>query len=130
MKLPKRKKNTTLLELTPLIDIVFLLLSFYMLTSSFNAAEGLPMELPTADAPRVDTNKACTISIIDKDQVQFDDNKIPIFKLHDNIKSLDMNRHSFLIRSDKKSNVGTLVSVLEIIQDAGGKNVSIATTKR
>lgn len=129
MKIRKKKKEQSHLELTPLIDVVFLLLSFYMLTSTFNKSEGLPLELPTAEAAQLNENKTNTISIVNNTQVSVNDKNINISDLAKNLEDLDMKTHSFIIRSDKRSKVGTLVSVLDAIQSAGGNSVSIATEK-
>ena len=130
MKIRTKTKKKLQLELTPLIDVVFLLLSFYMLTSSFNKPEGLPMELPEAEAAQTNKDKPSTISIINESEVELDEETVKISELENSLKSFDMKKHSFIVRSDKKSQVGVLVSVLDAIQNSGGKNVSIATTRK
>jgi len=130
MKIRTKKKDKLQLELTPLIDVVFLLLSFYMLTSSFNKPEGLPLELPAAEAAQITKDKPSTISIINELEVELDKETVKISELENSLKSFDMNKHSFIVRSDKKSQIGVLVSVLDAIQNSGGKNVSIATTRK
>lgn len=80
----KKKRESAKLDLTPLIDVVFLLIIFFMVTTTFNNFGSVQIDLPSSTIQQTDKNKSIEI-IIDKDgnyhisedgkisQVQFSD---------------------------------------------------------
>ena len=83
-KYKKKKRESAKLDLTPLIDVVFLLIIFFMVTTTFNNFGSVQIDLPSSTIQQTDKNKSIEI-IIDKDgnyhisedgkitQVQFSD---------------------------------------------------------
>ena len=66
MRFKRIKEDEPILGITPLIDIVFLLLIFFMLTSHFHAASGVPIRLPKVTQNAYGAKKQEIIVAIDK----------------------------------------------------------------
>ena len=70
MKRRTKRRNLATPDLTPLIDVVFLLLIFFMLVTTFDRYSGFKLELPKGDMIS-ETSKAMYELVIDKDENHF-----------------------------------------------------------
>lgn len=130
MKYEKRKSYSTTLNMTPLIDIVFLLLIFFMLTAHFVEDKAMDIELPNSEnAAKVDNDERITIAI-DKDSAIFfcgekTDKELLLKQLKHRFET-DKKREIF-IRGDKKTNLQLLLEIMDIGKKADAKAISIET---
>ena len=131
MEFESRKKVSLLLNITPLIDVVFLLLIFFMLSSHFVIQPGIKITLPHAKTSKLQAEKDITI-FISADNVLYLNDKYATIDtlfpmLQDALKIRDKN--SVIIKADKNINLGLAVQVLDIAKDAGAEGVVISTEK-
>ncbi len=119
------------MDLAPLIDVVFLLLIFFLLTSIF-VKPSIPLDLPESEVAKV-MDKPEVFVIIKKDgTVLLNDTEIPLLKLYaalSNLYSGTSSRDLQLI-SDKDVQFGRVVEVMDIAKKAGAENISILTERK
>ncbi|MBU1343937.1 MAG: biopolymer transporter ExbD [Proteobacteria bacterium] len=117
--------------LTSLIDIVFLLLIYFLLTTNFIVEEGIKIKLPDATASAPQVKQEITI-VVDKDGTAYIANtKIPIDALYSRIKEMigkDKDR-LVIIKADKTIILNKAVRVMDIAKAAGASRLSLATEK-
>jgi len=76
MRFKQKKEEEPILGITPLIDIVFLLLIFFMLTSHFHVASGVPIRLPKVTQNAYDSkNQKIILAIDPQKKLKFELNK-------------------------------------------------------
>lgn len=124
----KTKKQTPELNIAPLIDMVFILLIFFLVTTSFVRETGVDINRPTASTA-INKEKANILIGITKDNRIFMDKKeIDIRAVRLNVlKALAENPESeVIIVADKESHTGTTIMAMDSCKLAGAKNVSIA----
>ena len=116
MRFKKVKNEEPRLGITPLIDIVFLLLIFFMLTSHFHVASGVSIKLPkvTQKAFHKDTEKI-TLMI---------DKKERIYLLKDLVEKEGLVH--LLLEADKEVKHGKVVQVMDLAKTAGVLSIIIA----
>jgi len=117
-------------NLTPLIDIVFLLLVFFMLTAHFVTDEGLPIELPEAEsAISLEDQEPLEIKITNAGQITFAGQQVQIEGLNDYLRPLlaAKKEKRVLIRGDKDVGLGDSVKVIDAARMAGATGVDIVT---
>lgn len=129
MEFERRHYNHAYLNIAPLVDVVFLLLLFFMLTSHLIEEPSIRIKLPeskTADAYK-DTIK--TIYISKEGSIYFMKRRVDLNNLQTAIKeALDDEDNDFIrIKADRESDVGILVSVIDEVRLSGIKNYSIMT---
>ena len=129
MILARKRLKSPRLELTPLVDVVFLLLTFYMLTSTFIKDHGIPLALPQAASAEVKVDQLLTLSIIDDEKIQINQQEIAINELEDYLAAKMIAEQGIVIRAAKNASVQTFVSVLDLVRKSGANNVTIATDK-
>lgn len=129
----KKKNNRYQIQapLTSLIDIVFLLLIYFLLTTNFIVEEGIKIKLPqaTASAPQI---KQEIIVFVDKEGTAFmADQKIPMDQLYARLKEKIGNDPDRLviIKADKTVILNKAVKVMDIAKAAGAARLSLATEK-
>jgi len=129
MKFKTRLKPKALIDITSLIDLAFLLVFFFMVTSTIGRESSITIQLPkalqTAESKKeniiVSVNKDNHIFIGDAEVTK--ENFISALKQKkDNFESWDV-----LIRGDRKANYETIVFVMDSLNQAGIAGFSIAT---
>jgi biopolymer transport protein ExbD len=120
------------LGMTPLIDIVFLLLIFFMLTSRFVVHEGIQVDLPVTDKPHsIAAQKTHRLTVRPDGVILFMGRSMTLPELG---LFLDHQEETFLqtpfeILSDRRASVQTVVSLLELLRDRGTVRVSLSTVR-
>ena len=125
-----RRSNRTVRELNiaPLIDMVFILLIFFLVTTSFVKETGIDVNRPTASTA-VSQTKATILVAIDADNRIFVDHReIDVRAVRANVeRALAENPEgAVVVVADKASSTGTAIMVMDGCRMAGAKNVSLA----
>ncbi len=120
--------TATELNLTPLIDMVFILLIFFIVTSSFVKESGIEVNRPTAQSAERQERGNIIISVTKTGDIWIDRRKVDINALRANVERLHAENPegSVIIAADKESQTGVLVQALDQARLAGVANVSIA----
>lgn len=135
MRFSARSEERTEVNLTPLIDVVFLLLIFFMVTTTFNQQARLRVELPEASETVVESDRDHLEIIIDRSGAYFIDEK----KLLDNRASTIVAAlqklmseapadTTLIIRADANTPHQSVVTAMDAAARAGLIKVSIATS--
>ena len=126
------RRSGEALNLTPLIDIVFLLLVFFMLTAHFVRDEGLPIELPeAASAVSLENNKPIEIAISSDGKITHAGEQLNPEQLETALAALLATKleKRVVIRGDVGASLGDSVKVLDAARQAGAAGVDIVTEK-
>jgi biopolymer transport protein ExbD len=116
------------LEIAPLIDIIFLLLLFFLLTSVF-IEPGIPLDLPEAATAAFQQDQSEQVVYITRtEEIYLNDRPVSIDELSVSLAER-LRTHatsSLTIKADQDVPFGTFVRVLDIAKQAGGQDVVIA----
>ncbi len=117
------------ISLTSLIDVVFLLLIFFMVTSSFIDFERkLDIQLPEAKAADLEQKERKPIQIeMDRGgRITMDAQEVTVTELEARLKQLQGKRTVAVVRADRRLNHGKVTAVLGLCRDAGIRDIAIA----
>lgn len=117
------------LDIAPLIDVVFLLLIFFMLTSSFVFQPGIRVDLPKAVTSEVLQREILVIDITRDDEIFINDRPVNDEELFSRITVASKGDQPILIRADKNSGLGKVIEVWDICRQLDVEQINIATTK-
>ncbi len=116
-------------NLTPMLDVVFIMLIFFIVTASFIKEAGIDVDRP--DAPTADKQQdaAILIAISANDEIWIDRREVDPRAVRGRIEKLHAEnpKGSIVIQADKESTNEFLVIVMEAAKLAGVTNVAIAT---
>ncbi len=120
------------LDIAPLIDIVFLLLVFFMLTSTFMVPEAIELELPASSSATVTDSTPITVSLDQAGQLTLNGERIELAQLRAAVAVLleaDADA-AITLKSDARTEVQQLLAVMDEIRAAGGTEVALATLQK
>lgn len=117
--------------LTSLIDIVFLLLIYFMLTTNFMVDEGIKIKLPKASATSPQTQKEVTIVVDQKGRAFLENQEVPLNELFAVLKERLAGREDGLvvIKADRAVILNKAVRVMDVAKAAGAGRLVLATEK-
>ena len=137
MRIRRDKVKQPRIEMLPLIDIVFLLLVFFiyaMLSMSVHRSQ--PVQLPSSDSVQIDTNEAITVTLQSQDNgilLFVDAEKIPLNSLtavlEQKCELRDKKERKVQVYGDKSVSYQDLFQVLDRIKASGIQHISLAAEK-
>lgn len=114
-------------DMTPVIDVIFLLLIFFMLSSSFTFQSGIHVKLPKAVTSDVIKEENFTISITSENIIYFNGKVTSLIDLKQRLQSADQKDIPVMIRADRRSSMGRIVDVWDLCRELGIQKINIAT---
>ncbi|MCM8829554.1 MAG: biopolymer transporter ExbD [Candidatus Omnitrophica bacterium] len=117
------------LNIAPLIDVVFLQLIYFMLTSSFIMQPGIKINLPQATTSETITEKEVLVSITKEGAIFYRDTPLTMEQLEKTLQNLvAVNPDRVLIiKGDRKAEHGVVVGVMDIARRTGISKIVIGT---
>ena len=127
----KKKKNISdenPLDLTPMMDIVFIMLIFFIVTTSFVKETGVDISRPNAETAERDEKGNILVAITENNEIWIDKRRVDLKAVRANIERLKIEypEGSVIIQADTLSKSGLLVETMDQIRLAGIQNISIA----
>jgi biopolymer transport protein ExbD len=127
-----REEQTITFDFAPMVDVVLLLLIFFLLTSNLAAKQNaLPLDLPRASTAVQETPNLPLVSVTTDGQVFLNGAATTLAKLGDQLKPLIATSGGLVgLRADERGSYGAVVQVMDIIKKAGGERLALGTRSR
>ena len=118
------------IDLTPMLDVVFIMLIFFIVTATFIKEPGVEIDRPDANTAGI-KNAKILVAINAEDKVWIDKNEIDPQFVKDQIELLlaDNPKSPVVIQADAKSSIKALNEVAQAVRQLGIVDVSIAVQK-
>ena len=132
MEFERRRHNHAHMDIAPLVDVVFNLLLFFMLTSHLIQEPAIRIRLPESKTAEAKNEAIKTVLITKDGKIYFIDKRVNLKNLQMAIKEglTDRGKDFLRIKADRDVGVGILVSVIDEVRHSGVKNFSIVTERR
>lgn len=117
------------IDLTPMLDVVFILLIFFIVTTSFVKESGIDVNRPKASTSTMKPKANILIAINDKGAVWIDKREIDVRAVRANVERLRAINPdgSVIIQADILATTGILVKVMDQVRLAGIEDISISS---
>lgn len=130
MKLRERRivENPRLM-IIPMIDIMFFLLVFFMMSTMFMVEQKvLPVVLPAASAAELDTGRTAPITVMADGTIRFAEEAVSVVVLEAKIRSEMMKDKEarFVLRADRSVAYGKVVDVMNTLRKIGVQRLTVA----
>lgn len=131
MKFERRKRAPLHTDIAPLVDVVFILLLFFMVTSHISLEPSIDIKLPQSKTSQPRESNEIILFISGEEQVFIDNKKIEIEEIRDAVQEqLHIpDTKSIKIKADKNVSVGTLIRVVDEVRLSGALGFSIVTER-
>lgn len=114
------------INVIPLVDVMLVLLTIVLTTTTFIAVGAIPVQLPEAHNSGTETAKAITIEIDKTGSIYFDQAASTTLQLKQSLAQLDRSQ-PILIRADRDIALKVFIKVMDIIKGLGFSKVSLQT---
>ncbi len=123
-----RRKTESEVNLTPMLDVVFIMLIFFIVTASFVKEAGIDISRPGAATAVRKERGNILIAITANDQIWMNRRQVDPRALRANIERMHAEnpQGAVIIQADKEAKTGLLVKVMDAARSAGVKSVSLA----
>lgn len=127
LSIPRRRRKPISIDMSPLIDCIFQLLIFFMLSSTF-LTPSIKLTLPTAAAPTSAADQFLMVTLGADDETYVNQDRVDPTQLEGKIReALATQQHKVVtIRGDEKIPYGRFVKALEAAKAAGAADVNVA----
>ncbi len=117
------------IDIAPLIDMVFQLLIFFMLTSSFVFQSGIKINLPRAVTSEIVQEENVVIIISSENVIYLNNKVVNLKELEKSLKSAAKKNTPLLIKADRRASLGRIVDVWDLCREVGLEKINIATNQ-
>lgn len=133
MSFLRKQNDEPRIDLTPMVDVVFLLLIFFMISTTFVESPGISIKLPESSVQTVDREPHEVKVYLSKEgdiyyqnkQISLDDFKALLIE-----NQADAKETTILLLADQESLHGKVVALMDLARDAGFVKLAIATEQR
>ena len=133
MSFQRKQSEEPRIDLTPMVDVVFLLLIFFMISTTFVESPGISIKLPEASSQTIDREpKEIKIYLSSEGDIHYLNNKISIDDFRGLLAEHQSNAEetTVLLLADQESRHGKVVTLMDLARDAGFVKLAIATEQR
>ena len=129
MKFKRPSRINSGIDMTPIIDVVFQLLAFFMITSTYIKTSAINVDLPKSKTSDVQPIREAVITLYKNGGITINEQPISLLDLGVKIKELYIKDKDIVvtIRGDKGVSYGTMIETMDIVRLAGVKRLSLAT---
>ena len=117
------------INLTPMLDVVFIMLIFFIVTANFIKEPGLEINRPDSDTAEIQENAAILIAVGANDEVYMDGRRIDVRQVKANVVKMlaDNPQGSVVIQADERAVADTIIKVMDGAREAGVNAISLAS---
>jgi biopolymer transport protein ExbD len=129
MRYREKKTTEAVIDMTPMIDMVFILLIFFMVSTTFVKDMQIDIERPGAATQTVSSTKAVRLYIDKAGEVYLDGQPVRVWVIASRVRDLlaGQTSKSVLVVTDEGVPAGRLVEVVDQARQAGAEDVGVAT---
>ncbi|ASG65330.1 MULTISPECIES: ExbD/TolR family protein [Idiomarina] len=123
-----REEEDASIDMTPMLDIVFIMLIFFIVTTSFVKEAGIQVNKPEANQANKEPSANIFIAIRDTGEIWMDKRQVDVKRVAANLERMLAEQPTDLvvIQADKEAEHGRVVEVMDQIKEAGIDKISIA----
>jgi len=115
------------IDIAPLVDVIFQLLIFFMLTSSFIVSSGIKVNLPKAVTSRMVKTESLEIILSGENVIYLNGKVVSLPEVKTVLKEFALRNQPLMIKADRKAQLGRVVEVWDLARNLGLAQVNIAT---
>jgi len=124
-----QKEEDAEINMTPMLDIVFIMLIFFIVTAVFVKEAGMTVAKPDAETASSQDKASILIAVTSDDAVWLNGDEVDVSEVRAQVEKLHSEnpRGTIVIQADKESKAGIVLKVYDAVRDAGIDQIAIAT---
>ena len=135
MKVSNRKKRGTAVDLTPMIDVVFQLILFFLVSTTFAILPAITVNLPESSTAQGSEIAGITITMQSNGKMWFNDEQVSFSTLGKKLASFDTGgkkkeEYPVTLEADENVTNGSVVKVFDVLRSQGFVSVNLRTSDK
>lgn len=132
MRLPDEPENIAVINIVPMIDVIFAILTFFIMSTLFlTRSQGLPVNLPKAATTQVQRSSTITVTLDNQGQIALNRQPVDLAALEGKVSGLIApNQEAVVVlNADEQVNHGQVIAVMDRIRRVPGAKLAIAAQR-
>ena len=131
MKLLEKPPKKIGINLTPLIDVLFILIIFFTVSSTFLEQPGIELKLPEAESSRSHTAQKVIVYVDNEENLFLNDDPVEISNVAEAVEALisAQTDKSVVLHADEDVSHGIIIEVMDLLRKQGIYKIVISTSK-
>jgi biopolymer transport protein ExbD len=123
-----RAEDDSQIDMTPMLDVVFIMLIFFIVTTSFVRESGLEVNRPSASTATEQSKAGIFVAIKDTGEIYIDRKQVDLQRVRANLERLvaSLGEVGLVIQADEQTRHGVVVKVMDAAREAGILQISVA----
>jgi biopolymer transport protein ExbD len=117
------------INLTPMLDVVFIMLIFFIVTTSFVKESGVEIERPEASDAEPRPDAQVMVALTAEGAVWVDGEAVDAHRVGERVAGLMGERGGVVVQSDREATTGLLIEVMDRLREAGVEDVAVAARR-
>jgi biopolymer transport protein ExbD len=123
-----REDEDAAIDMTPMLDIVFIMLIFFIVTTSFVKEAGIEVDKPKASNTQAEPKANIFIAINGKGEIWMDKRQVDIERVQANVEKMlaEQATDVVIVQGDKEAKHGLIMKVMDQVKAAGIDRITVA----
>jgi biopolymer transport protein ExbD len=127
----RQRERRARVDMSPLIDIVFLLLIFFAVTTTFLEQSGMDLELPESSTAQATDQTGLLVEVGASGEIRFEGETISVQQLEERVRALSPeDRARVTVRADRTIEYGLAIEVIDALRKGGVEAFSLPMVPR
>ncbi len=128
-RVSKKERKDVEIAIVNMVDVVFVLVIFFVLTTTFTKETGIDINKPKASSSKQLAKRPIIIGVSRTGEIHVNDRQVDFSILRSLLKrsALEDSNPTVVIQSDKQAEMGVVVKILDVCNELGIKNSSVST---
>ncbi len=128
----EKAEEDAAIDMTPMLDVVFIMLIFFIVSTTFIRDEGVQINRPSASTAQVQKSQGIVLSIDPQGKIWLNQETLLFTQLAEKLRLVlaKTEQASVLIKADQETATGDLIQVLDLVKSLGVEQVAVATEQK
>ncbi len=131
MQFKRRLKTRAVVDMVPMIDVIFQLILFFLVSTTFAILPGITLQLPESSTAEPTAMTRLAVTVISRDEVYLNKERITLRELEERLlKISEVDRakiKSVTLEADKQISYGLTIEVLDVLRNSGFRGINLHT---
>jgi len=131
MQFRRRLKARSVVDLIPMIDVVFQLILFFLVSTTFAILPGITLQLPTSSTAEPTAMTRLVIVVVNRDEIYLNKDRFTLTELEERLSKLSEAERaeikSVTLEADRSISYGLTISVLDVLRRSGFRGINLHT---
>lgn len=134
MKVRRSLASHATVDLIPMIDVVFQLILFFLVSTTFAVMPAISLKLPTSSTAQNSDVKEIRIAVSASENIYFNDKKVSFDQLGEELLNYDVKQeerlsYPIIFEADELVTNGTIVKIFDVVRKSGFSAINLRTTE-